>query len=123
MIMRNAMLFTILLFSACSTDDGSSSDDLMLTGTEESYITNAQTGAKECLGKKELVCHVPPGNPDNAHTICVGKPAVAAHVKHHGDLAGACAAEPPGDPGDGPLPPPGGGGDTCESGCDGTPIL
>lgn len=110
--MRNAMLATVMFFAACGTDDGSS--DLMLTGSEESYVINASTGAKECLGKKELVCHVPPGNPDNAHTICVSKHAVDTHVSHHGDAAGACASEPPGDPGDGTLPPPGGGG-TCDS--------
>lgn len=119
--MRNAMLATIMFFAACSTDDGTSSD-LMLTGTEESFVINAQTGAKECLGKKELVCHVPPGNPANAHTICVGKPAVDPHVSHHGDAVGACASEPPGDPGDGTLPPAGGG---CDTNCDGGdgPIL
>jgi len=35
------------------------------------------------------LCHIPPGNPGNAHTITVGSPAVAAHLAH-GDSEGAC---------------------------------
>ncbi|NIS29712.1 MAG: hypothetical protein GWN79_28765, partial [Actinobacteria bacterium] len=33
------------------------------------------------------LCHIPPGNPDAAHTICVGPKAVAAHLAH-GDTEG-----------------------------------
>ncbi len=36
------------------------------------------------------ICHVPPGNPSNRHTISVGRPAVGAHLGH-GDTEGACA--------------------------------
>jgi len=44
-------------------------------------------------GKNKItICHVPPGNPDNAHTITVGEPAVIAHVAH-GDSIGACESE------------------------------
>jgi hypothetical protein len=50
--------------------------------------------------KKSLVCHIPPGNPANAHSICIGNPAVAPHVTHHHDGVGACA---PGTPGDIPI--------------------
>ena len=42
--------------------------------------------------KKTTICHVPPGNPGNAHTLCVGNAAVAAHVRH-GDVVGPCKAE------------------------------
>lgn len=49
-------------------------------------------GAKVCL------CHVPPGNPGNAHTICVGPPAVRAHLGH-GDSLGECAVACGGDTG------------------------
>jgi hypothetical protein len=41
-----------------------------------------------------LVCHVPPGNPDNPVTIEVAAPAVSAHLAH-GDTEGACAGETP----------------------------
>jgi hypothetical protein len=40
-------------------------------------------------GAKIAICHVPPGNPDNAHTLQVGRSAVSAHLKH-GDYEGAC---------------------------------
>jgi Dictyostelium (slime mold) repeat len=38
---------------------------------------------------KVQVCHVPPGNPDNFHTITVSDNAVQAHLGH-GDLLGSC---------------------------------
>ncbi len=37
------------------------------------------------------ICHIPPGNPANFHTITIGEKAFAAHLAH-GDLAGACSA-------------------------------
>ncbi len=40
---------------------------------------------------KVVICHIPPGNPDNAQTITVGSDAVAAHLAH-GDVLGACVA-------------------------------
>lgn len=40
--------------------------------------------------EKEAVCHIPPGNPDNAHTISVSANAVDAHLGH-GDYLGECA--------------------------------
>jgi hypothetical protein len=39
--------------------------------------------------QKVQVCHRPPGNPNNYHTITIGAPALPAHLAH-GDLAGAC---------------------------------
>jgi hypothetical protein len=43
------------------------------------------------------ICHIPPGNPANAHTIIVGAPAVPAHVGNHGDCLGPCPCAPGGD--------------------------
>ncbi len=37
-----------------------------------------------------VLCHVPPGNPENAHTIYVGLKAVSAHMRNHGDTEGLC---------------------------------
>jgi hypothetical protein len=42
---------------------------------------------------KVTICHIPPGNPDNTHTIVVGAAAVDAHLDH-GDVLGACPEEP-----------------------------
>ncbi len=40
---------------------------------------------------KVKVCHVPAGNPANAHTICVSENAVSKHVgKHEEDYLGEC---------------------------------
>jgi hypothetical protein len=53
---------------------------LVVTG-----VTRAFAGSQ---GKVD-VCHIPPGNPDNAHTINVSVNAVPAHLAH-GDSLGAC---------------------------------
>jgi hypothetical protein len=51
---------------------------------------------KKHSGKCEYkfkICHIPPGNPDNAHTITVGsQSAVQAHLAH-GDTLGKCKDE------------------------------
>lgn len=39
---------------------------------------------------KVTICHFPPGNPDNAHTIVVAAPSVPAHLELHGDTLGEC---------------------------------
>ncbi|NNE06226.1 MAG: hypothetical protein HKN15_10935 [Xanthomonadales bacterium] len=40
-------------------------------------------------GSKVEVCHIPPDDPDNFHTIRIGSKALNAHLNHL-DLAGAC---------------------------------
>jgi hypothetical protein len=90
---------------------------MYLTGTEEHAVT--VNGQKACTNpKKVLVCHIPPGNPANAHDICVGARAVEPHQTLHGDTIGACGGSgDDGDDGDGggdapdagvPTPPPSG---------------
>lgn len=39
---------------------------------------------------KQAICHFPPGNPENFHTISVSDKAVATHVEKHGDFVGSC---------------------------------
>jgi hypothetical protein len=47
-------------------------------------------------GEKVTICHVPPGNPENAHTITIDKHALKAHLGdneeglHGGDYYGEC---------------------------------
>ena len=41
--------------------------------------------------KKVSICHVPPGNPDNFHTIRISEEAVEAHLAEHPlDYEGEC---------------------------------
>ncbi len=46
-------------------------------------------GGDACAPDKTLLCHVPPGQPDDRHTICVGASAVSSH-QAHGDALGSC---------------------------------
>ena len=46
---------------------------------------------------KVEICHIPPGNPDNFHTITISENAFAAHLAH-GDLSGACPGRGRGAP-------------------------
>ena len=43
-------------------------------------------------GERVTLCHVPPGNPDNQHTIAVDADDVGDHLAH-GDYLGACDPE------------------------------
>ena len=45
-------------------------------------------------GKKVAVCHIPPGNPGNAHVIYVSVNAVPAHLAHGDNLGGCCNIVP-----------------------------
>ena len=39
--------------------------------------------------RKVIICHFPPGNPENPHTISVSERALPAHLEH-GDFVGGC---------------------------------
>lgn len=54
-----------------------------------SPTATATPAATQVQAHKVTICHRPPGNPDNAHTISVGAPAVPAHLAH-GDTLGPC---------------------------------
>jgi len=82
-------LLILLGVSACPT----SSD----TGDTATALDTGDTGEETC--EEEEVCHVPPGNPDNAHTICISASALDAHIAH-GDYLGACEEGDTGDTGD-----------------------
>ncbi len=60
---------------------GSGSESALTAGQK---ANNANNG----VGKIS-VCHTPPGNPANWHTISIGDPAYQAHLDH-GDPPGAC---------------------------------
>lgn len=42
--------------------------------------------------KKIIVCHIPPGNPDNTHAIEISINALQAHLDH-GDSIGDCSVD------------------------------
>jgi hypothetical protein len=69
-------------------------------GDTESGFEDVVASIEEAESSVTL-CHVPPGNPDAAHTVTVGAPAVPVHLSH-GDAEGACAEEeePEGDAGE-----------------------
>jgi ABC-type sugar transport system substrate-binding protein len=58
-----------------------------LTGMVMTTPTSVQADPEE----KVTICHIPPGNPENAHEITVGASAVPAHLAH-GDVF-SCGGE------------------------------
>jgi hypothetical protein len=74
--------------------EGACADD---AGEEDPEETEEEPQPDEDSDEaKVLVCHVPPGNPENAHTVEVGESAVPAHLEH-GDTEGACEGDEPGE--------------------------
>src|SRR3954471_21887996 len=87
----------VLGFAACGSSTGEDSswsalDEADLDAQPPQVCTPGQPDARACdpaNAKKTTVCHIPPGNPANEHTICVGDAAVPAHLAH-GDVLGSC---------------------------------
>ena len=52
------------------------------TAAKKGRKVKAQANGKQ---GKVTICHCPPGNPDNCHTISVGAKAAAAHLRNHPD--------------------------------------
>ena len=73
----------IAALRACGLDDG--------TVERGAHLRACEPGNQ----KKTTICHIPPGNPANAHTLCIGNAAVPAHLNNHGDYLGACQNETP----------------------------
>ncbi len=61
---------------------------LLVPASESKPQSDFESGYGYGYGKV-VICHTPPGNPNNAHTITVGSPAVRAHLRH-GDTLGPC---------------------------------
>lgn len=73
-------------------DDGYN-DLAMDGGLINVYVLNPLAG----MDGKVKICHIPPGNPANRHTIWVSQNAVNAHLAH-GDYLGDCDNDPGGPP-------------------------
>ena len=74
-------------------DDGFTRDDDDDEDDDDDGLTQEDD---EDDDRKTTICHFPPGNPLNAHTISVGQHAAAKHMIKHGDTLGPCPNEGPG---------------------------
>src|SRR5689334_6822652 len=92
LLMTSAAL--ALAVGACASNDGTSIQEL--TGMGCTVNSPDPRACDPADTKKTTVCHIPPGNPANAHTICVGNAAVPAHLDH-GDFVGTCSCPGGGD--------------------------
>jgi hypothetical protein len=126
--MRTFALSFMVIFVGCGRGPEASTGSAALTAEEAAAVCAADQ-ARACdpaQTHKLTICHIPPGNPENAHTLCVGSPSLEAHLAH-GDAQGPCACPQAGDPaptepaptptdpapvGDPPAPPTGGGDST-----------
>ncbi len=58
---------------------------------DDDYVTEFGDSVEiDYSSKTTVLCHYPPGNPDNAKTLTIGTKAVRAHVYNHGDSLGEC---------------------------------
>lgn len=75
--------------------DGEADDNfrIRITGREADDLTSGVVDIST-LGSqgKVPVCHAPPGNPDNAHTIVISENALQAHLDH-GDQQEPCEGD------------------------------
>ena len=108
-ILRTLSLAGILGAAACGVGAGSDSSNLAEAANAAGAAASCQPGVPDPRAcdpadtMKTTICHIPPGNPANAHTLCVGNPAVPAHLAH-GDHLGSCCDSP--DGGTTTTPPP-----------------
>ena len=79
-----------------TTDYSVTVTDLSGCGTTTESTTVTVVNRCGNNNQKSLICHVPSGNPGNAHTICISPNALNAHLAslwnlHGGDYCGPCA--------------------------------
>lgn len=77
------------LFTACVTspnEDATLDASLRLKGAPEASAPSDSNKVQGAGTVKVDICHLPPGNPENAQHITVGSPAYDAHMAH-GDQA------------------------------------
>lgn len=86
------LTFALILFAACTQGTDSMSAEQALTVQGCTVNAPDPRACDPADTKKTTVCHIPPGNPANAHTICVGNAAVPAHLDH-GDFVGTCSCD------------------------------
>ena len=83
--------YTVILGAAASSDAayaGVNPADVALTNEDDEEEADDGPGKindndPQGGGDKVTICHVPPGKPENAHTITVGASAAEAHLAQH----------------------------------------
>ncbi len=86
----------LLLSSASGTTTTATSTGFIPPGLAKKLLADF-TGAKKGIATSSpelglvIICHRPPGNPANGHTISIGAPAVKAHLAK-GSTVGPCTA-------------------------------
>ena len=91
-VIRIFCITGVLLLSACGGGGAGSLNEAADSVGGPQVCTPGAPDPRACDPadtKKTTICHIPPGNPANAHTLCVGNPAVPAHLAH-GDFVGSC---------------------------------
>lgn len=90
-----ANLLALVALVACTGESPlATGADEAISARETSNATSLAASAQGAAEPKVTICHVPPGNPDNAHEITVAEASLPAHFPH-GDTLGTCAGEPP----------------------------
>jgi hypothetical protein len=89
-----------LIFNLKVTDDDNATDNAKVSVTvkdvedDDDDNDDGNDDGNDDDGEKVTICHIPPGNPANAHTITVGESAVLTHMVKHGDTIGPCSDDP-----------------------------
>ncbi len=78
--------------TSTETSPAATATDVDPTATLTASETETPEPPVDGSSAKVELCHVPPGNPENAHTISVAEDALEAHLAH-GDAEGACPEE------------------------------
>jgi hypothetical protein len=85
------MHMSVAKFGPGNTMAGNEDASIYCDSTSMAFGDLADIDGIECdnLEFQTTLCHIPPGNPGNAHTITVDESAVPAHLAH-GDTLGPC---------------------------------
>ena len=107
-VLRMLCIASVMGLAACGGGGGAGTESDALDADGGAACQPGKPDPRACDPAdtmKTTVCHIPPGNPANEHTICIGNPGVPAHLAH-GDFLGSCCGKSSGGGGsDGGLVP------------------
>lgn len=73
--------------------EGAGASGIIPSGLPIASGISTATQATTTPEGKVIICHYPPGNPENKHTLEIDQSALNAHLAH-GDIMGACGIPP-----------------------------